>query len=253
MPTPQGEQDEWNSSTLGNVRAKLARARAERDEALRALDAARQRETALEAELLQRVRNALAVVRSIFSRTVENAETLEDAADHFRGRLDTLAQYQLRTTVSDGYYFEDMLRDTLITFAINEDSRIDIAGPEVRLDGRTAESVGLALHELATNSIKFGMLSPGCEAGTLDLHWSVTDDLLSFEWLEKGVAIVSSAPLRSGFGREYIEQALLYQIGAETLFELAAGSVRCTMAVPLTHDSNFVGRELSVPVGVDMG
>jgi two-component sensor histidine kinase len=228
VPKPQGDADNIAGDEVAELRTNLA-------SALAHIDAARARESALEAELLHRVRNTLAVVRSIFSRTVENAETLEHASDHFRGRLDTLAHYQLRTGPAGGFHLEDMVRDTLMVFAVTYDPRIEIEGPEVRLDGRIAESVGLALHELATNSIKFGMLAPASTSGRLSLRWTLVDDILSFEWLEDGIAILSSAPLRTGFGREYIEQALPYQISAETSFEFTAGRLRCALTIPLAN------------------
>jgi two-component system CheB/CheR fusion protein len=132
-----------------------------------------------------------------------------------------------------------MMDDTLMTYAALDHPRVTIAGPDVRLSGRTAESMGLALHELATNAIKFGVLSPSNECGTLDIRWEVRQDRLLLEWLEAGIAVVSVAPLRIGFGREYIEQGLPYQLGGETGFELSAGRLRCTFAISLSDQDSL--------------
>jgi two-component sensor histidine kinase len=194
----------------------------------------------LDAELQHRVRNVLAVIRSIFSRTVGTAQSLEHMSDHFQGRLDAIARYQPGAASSFGYDVEDMMNDTLMTYAALGDPRVTIGGPEVRLNGRTAESIGLALHELATNSVKFGMLAPACERGRLEVRWQKRAGQLALEWTETGITVLTSAPMRIGFGREFIEQGLPYQLGGETSFELSAGRLRCTIAVPLSdRDPSF--------------
>jgi len=245
-------QDDIAADALAQARVELARARADLEAANLALVTARLNAVALEAEPLHRVRNVLAVVRSIFSRTIESADTLESAANHFRGRLDTLAQYQLYASPAQGFYLEDMIRDALLAFAAFDDPRIELIGPEVCLIGRHAEGIGLALHELVTNSIKFGVLSPAQKGGHLELAWTITDSVLTFEWVETGIAILSSSPLRTGFGRKYIEDALPYQLGAQSSFEFAAGSLRCTMVVPLADQQSFGTREQSGLRGVTL-
>jgi two-component sensor histidine kinase len=112
----------------------------------------------------------------------------------------------------------------------------------------------LALHELATNSVKYGALSqPG---GRLKLRWNTDEDskevgrVLHVEWIEEGVPIVPSRPpsLGTGFGRELIEHALPYQLKAKTRYELRADGVRCTIIAPIasrmpncgaTHERNY--------------
>jgi two-component sensor histidine kinase len=200
----------------------------------RALADSQPLDRAFEAELRHRVLNVLAVVRSIFSRTIDNADSLDHVADHFRGRLDSLAHLQFAGSPR-GFNLEDMIHDALMVYVVIDDPRVTVTGPETWLNDRTAETVGLAIHELATNSIKFGVLSPSTGRGALRISWAKQNEILSFEWLETGIAIVSAAPLRSGFGREYIEQALPYQTGGESSFELSPGRLRCTFSVPLSE------------------
>lgn len=251
MPESPDEAATDAQAELTQLRAELERARASLEAADRALDASKVRAKALDAELQHRVRNILAVVRSVFSRTVENAETLEHASDHFRGRLDTLARYQLRAGSSTGFDLEEIIHDTLMTYAVLDHPRVEVEGPEVRLNGRTAESVGLALHELVTNAIKFGMLSSSSERGALSVRWETREDRLSLEWTETGIAILATAPLRIGFGREYIEQGMPYQLGGETSFELSAGRLRCTFDIPFRDQLSFDGTERSTASGVN--
>ena len=194
-----------------------------------ALDAARQRETALCNELEHRVRNAMAITRSVFLRTMDNTDTVEDARDHFVGRLDALARYNARLTIGDQPRFdlETMIWDELLSMALGSDERIEVTGPEVLLQQRAAGLIGLALHELATNSVKFGVLGEPSSGGRLHVRWENRDRLVQLEWVESGVPIVASAPIANGFGRDFIENALPYQLNAETSFEFVPGGLIC--------------------------
>jgi two-component sensor histidine kinase len=198
-----------------------------------------ERENILRDELQHRVRNMLAIIRSIFSRTVEAGQSLDDMRDHFRGRLDALARYQVaRATNPQGTsYLEDMVRDELQSFEFDE--RIEIEGRELAVANNVAQLLSLAIHELATNSIKFGALSSADRPTRLRIHWVSTDGSLVLHWEESGVAILSSAPARSGFGREFIERALPYQLAATTSFELKPGGVSCTIAVLLDEKVSY--------------
>jgi two-component sensor histidine kinase len=198
------------------------------------LKEARDREFLLRGELQHRVRNMLAIIRSIFSRTVDSGGSLEDVADHFRGRLDAVAQLQSLYAMQApaAADFEQMIRDELQPFQFGDDPRISINGPDIRLDLDVAQLMGLALHELTTNSIKFGALSGDNESG-LAIRWSSTGQMMRFEWLETGVPVIAPAPLHRGFGREFIEQALPYQLGATTSFVLRPGGVFCSIALPI--------------------
>jgi two-component sensor histidine kinase len=232
-PGPDGDQQQ--GSEAGELQAQLAEARRELALVERAHQAARDREALLRNELQHRVRNMLAIIRSIFSRTIAAGGSLDDVADHFRGRLDAVARYQSFQSLDPGgtIDFELIVRDELNSFQFGDDARIQISGPEVRLVPDTAQVFGLALHELVTNSIKFGALAMLDDRGQLDISWSMAGTQLRFTWLETGISVLSPAPLRRGFGREFIEQALPYQIGAETRFELRPGGIFCEIVAPL--------------------
>ena len=189
-------------------------------------------------ELQHRVRNILAVVRSIVSRTVRSATDLDDAASHLDGRLDTLARTQSVLTRTGGAAIdlEEIIRDEMLSVAASED-HLKIQGPRLRLRHQAAETVALALHELATNAIKYGALSE--PAGRLSIRWRVLNTRagrkLSLEWQETGVKAVALAPSRSGFGRELIERALPHELGATTSLEFRGGGVRALIEIPLTE------------------
>jgi two-component system CheB/CheR fusion protein len=197
------------------------------------------RETALEHELQHRVRNMLAKIRSLFSRTMDSASSLEEATNHFRGRMDTLSKYQGEVTRSPtgSIDLEALVLDELLNFSVGGDSPFSVEGPAVALSHEMAENIGMAVHELATNAMKYGALSE--RNGHLAVRWNVSREpaaRLSLEWRESGVAIVASAPLHSGFGREFIEQALPYQLNADTSFELRPGGLLCRISMLLGQE-----------------
>jgi len=100
------------------------------------------------AEYQRDVKNLVATIRSIAIRTAEKSTSLEEFSAHFDGRLAALARTQ-RILVRAGAFdidLEEMVREELLTQAARED--VVVQGPSVRLSVKTAEALGLALHEL---------------------------------------------------------------------------------------------------------
>jgi two-component sensor histidine kinase len=118
--------------------------------------------------------------------------------------------------------------------------RIRVEGPEAALRNSVVQTLALAIHELATNARKYGALAT--EDGRLDVAWRVRDEndagqWLALEWVEEGIdrarEAASPTSQRGGYGRELIERALPYALGAKTSFELNGAGVRCTIRLPL--------------------
>ena len=115
------------------------------------------------------------------------------------------------------------------------DGKVSISGPPVPLGFELVQTFALALHELATNAVKHGALKT--ETGRLDIHWSVRRagsdaPLLVLDWREEGVHGLAK-PVRRGFGRELIEQALGYTLRAKTSLSFDNGGVSCHIELPL--------------------
>lgn len=199
---------------------------------------AEDRQRLLMGELQHRVKNVLATVRSLFSRTVETKDTIDGIAAHFQGRLDALARTQnvlARTT--EGVDLEGLVCEELLSHGARAGDQINVRGPLVRLREKAAEALGLAVHELATNAAKYGALSR--PTGRIGVTWRVYDggggQRLALEWRETGVRLIDPEPHRSGFGRELIERGLPYQLGATTALEFNRGGLRCAIELPLTE------------------
>lgn len=107
-------------------------------------------------------------------------------------------------------------------------------GPAVALPSRAALALGMAIHELTTNAVKYGALS--VPEGRIAINWRVEDgpdggDLM-LEWIERGGPAVTP-PSQRGFGLTLIERGLRHDMGAEVEMEFAAEGVRARLRAPL--------------------
>ena len=193
---------------------------------------------ALVAELQHRVRNMLTVVRSMFASTADTSENIDHLVDHFVGRLDALARTQVIVTSSPDQTvdLENLIRDELLSVGVHDGPVVNIEGPDVSLSAKIAETLGLAFHELTTNALKYGALK--VPTARLNISWRVDRNgggapKLHLCWSEEGVPAISVNPSREGFGRELIEDALAYRLGAETRLEFRSGGVRWSISLPL--------------------
>ena len=194
-------------------------------------DSAEDRQRMLQSEFQHRLRNLLAIIRSITRRTAESAETVEDFASHLEGRIDAVARVQ--TPISrfseSCVDFETILREEMRA-AVASAERTTIHGPEVALQPRAAQTLSLALHELTTNAVKFGALSE--PDGTLEVGWAVDGSDLSISWEERGVRI-PTPPTRRGFGTEMLERTLPYELKARVSYRYGANGFSCRISLAL--------------------
>ncbi len=179
----------------------------------------------------QRVRNVLALIRSVFSRTIAAGGSLEEVAAHFDGRLDVIGRYQQTAVLADDGVvdLELLVRDELLKYAAATDGRVRLAGPEVALSTDVAQLVGLAIHELMTNAVKFGALSHRGDRAAVRIEWRADGDGVRLDWTECGVPVVAATPLRRGFGLTFIEQVLPDQLGGDAAVTLRPGGLACTI------------------------
>jgi two-component system CheB/CheR fusion protein len=112
----------------------------------------------------------------------------------------------------------------------------------VALKSGAVQTFALALHELATNAVKYGALSQ--EEGRLHVTWDVKDlpgrpRQLCVDWRETGVSDLqppAQAKVIGGYGRELIEKALPHQLGARTTYAFEPGGVHCTIEVDVPYE-----------------
>jgi two-component sensor histidine kinase len=190
------------------------------------------------AELQHRMRNVLGLVRSLVRRTVETSVSAEEYAAHLEGRISALARTQAfaMRQPRDGVSLEELVDAELIAHAAR-DGKVKSAGPPVRLRPQAAETLGMALHELTTNAVKFGALS--VPEGRLTITWRKEldreDPCVRLEWVEEGVATL--APTHRGFGHDLIERTVPYELRGASRLTFEPDGVRCVIDIPLTRDN----------------
>lgn len=201
------------------------------------------RQQVLVGELQHRTRNLMAVVLATSEKTLRASKDLADFKSRFRTRLEALSRVQAllsRLNDHDRVNFDELI-DAEIEALDGAAGQIGATGPKgVRLRSSTVQTLAMALHELATNAIKYGALSqPGAK---LDIRWKVQRDLedahpwLHVDWRETGVTMPREhvEPQPGGHGRELIEHALPYQLDAKTSFTLHSDGVHCTILLPIS-------------------
>jgi PAS domain S-box-containing protein len=148
-------------------------------------------------EVNHRSRNMLAVVHSIARQTA--ASNMEEFIEHFSERIQALSANQDVLIKNDwrGADVEELVRAHLAPFGDLIDGRIQVQGPHLRVAPSAAQSIGLAIHELATNASKYGSLSG--DQGCVVISWQLDGDEFTINWAEYGGPCVKP-PTRKGFG-----------------------------------------------------
>lgn len=186
-------------------------------------------------ELNHRVKNNLAMVQSIAAQTFRNADDIRDAQERFGARLIALAQANDLLT---GERWAGASLRGAIEQAVRphqpDASHARLDGPNMLLSPKTALALTLAVHELATNAVKYGAWSTN--QGAVAIAWSVYpgDDgqRLRIEWRESGGPPVAE-PSRRGFGSRLIERGLAGEMNADVSLAFEEAGLLCVVDAPL--------------------
>jgi PAS domain S-box-containing protein len=173
-------------------------------------------------ELNHRTKNLLSVVQSIANQTA--ASNPSDFAERFSQRIQALSANQDLLVRNEwrGVELEDLVRAQLAHFADLIGERIVIEGPHLSVTPSAAQSIGMALHELATNAGKYGSLSD--DHGSVRIDWRLEDGRFSIGWLERDGPRVEP-PKRRGFGSTVISVVAKASVGGEVELDYASTGV----------------------------
>jgi PAS domain S-box-containing protein len=173
---------------------------------------AEERQNLLNRELNHRTKNLLSVVQSIANQTAASSPT--DFVERFSQRIQALSANQDLLVRSEwrGVEVEALVRAQLAHFADLIGDRILIGGPPLSVTPSAAQSIGMALHELATNAGKYGSLSD--DQGSVTIDWRLDDDEFSIGWIEQDGPRVKP-PKQRGFGSTIISTVVEHSVGGE--------------------------------------
>jgi two-component system CheB/CheR fusion protein len=189
----------------------------------------------LVAELNHRVKNMLTVIVSVATQTLKHSDDVEAARKAFLDRLHAMARsYEL---VSRDQWSEvslhDVVRQEIEPYRTGRDDRVVIDGPAVSLKPKLALSLGMIIHELGTNSVKYGSLSAA--GGSLEISWATerrSENSLVLDWIERGGPPVGKAR-RHGFGLTLIEREVSHGLGGKARIEFEERGLRVNLRIPL--------------------
>jgi len=189
----------------------------------------------LVAELDHRVKNVLATVSAVASRTQDASLSGADFAATLAGRIQSMAATHelLSGRQWRGVSIPELVRRVLAPYMTGHNAELD--GPELTLSPESVQAVSMVLHELATNAAKHGALST--DDGRVSVRWrQVTngspDARIRIMWQEAAGPAVR-APNRSGYGMEVIRDLIPYELGGTVDLAFSPDGVRCEIGIPV--------------------
>jgi PAS domain S-box-containing protein len=193
---------------------------------------AEERQNMLVRELDHRAKNLLAVVQSVLR--LSQAETIEEFVTAVDGRIRALSRAHSLLSESrwQGVDLGRLVDEEIAPFSTRRDRQVRISGPTVSLHPATAQSLALALHELATNAVKYGGLS--VPYGRVAMSWQIEPEALVMQWIESD-GPATSPPVRYGFGTKVITASIERQLHGRVTFDWCPEGLRCTISIPLSN------------------
>ena len=205
-------------------------------------------------EVNHRSKNILSLILSIARQTVKTQP--EDFLERFGDRVRALSASQdvLVKSQWKAVQVSELVRAQLAPFGEERDTRITVDGPPVKITASASQSLGMALHELATNAAKYGALSN--DQGRVAVEWNIQSDgagqsIFKMSWTESGGPPVAK-PGRRGFGSKVIDNMLRASLGCDAEIDFQpTGLVRrisCPAAGLIEGDTKPAPRSFDLKV-----
>ena len=184
-------------------------------------------------ELRHRMNNFLAVAQAIAHQTTTQGRSAEEYRDVFLGRFAAMVEAQnLAFKEQPKSDLATLVERILAPFTATPEGVVIEEGASVKLSARMLLSLGLIMHELATNALKYGALSRS--GGQVRVSWRVDPEngRLSLKWSEAG-GPPARPPTRTGYGTELIQSTASYTLGGHVEQNYAAAGLQAEIVIPL--------------------
>jgi len=197
-------------------------------------------------EVIHRAKNMLGIVTSILRQTARVETTQEGFMKSFEGRIGSLSESTdlLVKSAWSSIDLTELVQRHLGPFVSPEGSGVTIAGPDVTLKPQCVQTIGMAVHELATNSAKYGVLGP--EDGLIEIAWRIEPagaaPVLHLSWRETSPTS-QWRPQRQGFGNTVLTKLAPSLLDAETDYCIDPGKVAWTITVSSEHFDRRAGQK----------
>lgn len=187
-------------------------------------------------EMAHRTKNLLAVLQAMIHQTSRGSSTVEDFQTAISQRIAGLGKSTdlLASREWSHVSFCKLIDSHLATFLESSDQLV-LKGDDLQIRSEAVQNLGLVLHELSTNAVKYGALS--VPQGRVELAWEVSDarsetPRLRLCWRERGGPLTAK-PQRKGFGSQIIERHAAWAFGGKVKLDFAAEGVSWTLEAPL--------------------
>ncbi|MCZ0964362.1 HWE histidine kinase domain-containing protein [Paracoccus benzoatiresistens] len=188
-------------------------------------------------ELDHRIKNLLMVMQALVAQTNVTGRSAEEYRDDLRGRLNALGRsIGVSRAGASATILPDLVRAVMEPYLEGASTLSLAAEPAVVLSGKQATSLGMILHEMATNALKYGALS--VPEGRLSISWSEASDQegraeIHLRWEESGCSGVSP-PEETGFGTQMIQFATEYDLKGSAELDYRPEGLLAKLTVPIT-------------------
>ena len=189
----------------------------------------------LAGEMSHRVKNLFSIASALTAVAARSAATTTEMARDLTQRLTALGRAHDLVRPAPGQSGEraallgDLLAVLLAPYSDDKEAsgRVRVSVPEVRVGGTSATTLALVVHELATNSIKYGALSVA--EGTLDVRCMAQDGDVEVVWTEQGGPPVTAPRGTMGYGSKLVARSMSGQLGGAILFDWPASGMVATL------------------------
>ncbi|WP_374651004.1 HWE histidine kinase domain-containing protein, partial [Rhizorhabdus sp.] len=208
---------------------------------------AQKRQEFLIAELNHRVRNILNLVRGLVSQSASGSDSIEDFAEIVGKRIYALARAHDQVTQANWSpaSLYALIRTECRAYADGNGERVFLRGPDAMLTPSAFTSLALVVHELMTNSSKYGALSN--REGRVEIAMSRgADDSLTMNWVERGGPPVAP-PTRSGFGSTIIAHTVPHELGGTATIDFHPEGFVARFSLPRSAIAEFAHPQAATP------
>ncbi|QNM83536.1 GAF domain-containing protein [Sphingomonas sabuli] len=221
------------------------------DEASAERKEANSRQELLIAELNHRVRNILSLIRGLIRQSKPaDGTSIEEFVSLIDGRVHALAR--AHNQITDDHWgpapVKSLIEAEAAAFLATRRDRLHIKGPAALLNPQAYSTLALVVHELVTNSVKYGSLSS--EKGSVVVEWDTRNSgELELCWRERDGPPVHQ-PNRKGFGTTIIEHSVPYDLGGTAKIDYAPDGFRADFVIPAKHviqASDTRGTKIDLP------
>lgn len=188
-----------------------------------------ERQTLLMQEMAHRIRNLMSVIMSVSAQSLASADTLEEASFALRERLMAMSRCHASLLANDwnGVGLDQLISDELRAY----EGRVAMEGPSVSINGTSAQTMALILHELATNAAKHGALSN--DSGHVRITWGATSPgRIRLNWEEIG-GPGTRPPERTGFGHSILTRVAEHEFSEAPEIRFSTGGMTYALTIPV--------------------